>query len=320
MSELVKRTDGALAANFTDVLKSAASYARADKSEATKLAYRSDWRDFAGWCEQLGASPMPAAVETVAAYLAHLADSGRKASTITRRTAAIAYAHRLAGIVSPPTSAEPVKAVLRGIRRRIGVAVQRKAPATARAITAMLRRVPDTLIGKRDKAILLIGFSAALRRSELVGLQVGDVRAVGEGTIVHIRRSKTDQEGQGHDVAVPRGTRLKPVEALEAWLTAAQITEGPIFRPIGKGGRVKSEALTGESVARIVKRYAKLAKLDPEMFAGHSLRAGFVTSALETGADLLKIMDVTRHRSVETLKGYDRRAKAFVNHAGRKFL
>ena len=121
-------------------------------------------------------------------------------------------------------------------------------------------------------------------------------------------------------MAVPRGAKLKPVEAVEAWITAAGLSAGPLFVSIGKGGRVSTSRLSDRAVAELVKRYAKAAGLDPSLFAGHSLRAGFVTSALESGADLLRVMDVTRHTQVETLKAYDRRAKAFKNHAGGKFL
>lgn len=160
---------------------------------------------------------MPA---TVAAYLAHLADTGLKASTIARRLAAIAYAHKLKGLESP-TAAEAVHVVMRGIRRKIGTAPAGKAPATAKAVAAMLEHLPDTLIGRPDRAILLIGFAAALRRSELVALDVGDIENRPEGIIVHIRQSKTDQEGLGAEIPVPRGGQLKPVEALDAWLAAA---------------------------------------------------------------------------------------------------
>lgn len=152
-----------------------------------------------------------------------------------------------------------------------------------------------------------------------MALDVEDLERTPEGVFVHIAFSKTDQEGQGHQVAVPRGSKLKVFDALEAWLTAAGISGGAVFRQVAKGGRVL-ERLTDQSVALIVKRRAAAAGLDPKLFAGHSLRAGFVTSALENGADLLRVMDVTRHREVKTLKAYDRRAKAFQNHAGRGFL
>jgi site-specific recombinase XerD len=306
-------------AAFEDALGLARGLALSSKSDATRKAYASDWKHFAAWCERVGAVAMPAEPHTVAAYLAQLQADRKKISTIDRRAAAIAYGHRLKG-ASPPTAAELVKAVLQGARRRTSVAVERKAPATARAIAAMLKRIPaDTLQGKRDRALLLIGFAAALRRSEIVALDVTDLERTSDGVFVHIRRSKTDQTGEGHVVAVPRGSRLRPVEALEGWLAAAGIDAGPVFRRIRKGGRIEGR-LTDQSVALIVKRWASAARMDATLFAGHSLRAGFVTSALEAGSDVLKVMDVTRHTAVQTLKGYDRRAKAFKDHAGGKFL
>lgn len=222
--------------------------------------------------------------------------------------------------MTPPDSDETVKAVLRGIRNTIGVAVNRKAPATVKPIAAMLRKLPDTIAGKRDRALLLIGFAAARRRSELVALDVADLEFVDAGVIVHVRRSKTDQEGRGEIVAVPHGKRLQPVAALREWLAAAGITEGPVFRPIGKGSRVLPQRLTDRSVALIIKRHAAAAKLDPAIFSGHSLRAGFVTQALTDGADPFRVMDITLHRDINTLRVYDRRIKAFKDHAGGSFL
>jgi site-specific recombinase XerD len=302
-----------------DALSSAAAYARQEKSEATRRAYRSDFRAFRAWCAANAVSSLPALASTVAAYLATLADGGLKVSTIKRRAAAIAYAHRLAGHEAP-TSTGAVQAVLRGISRKVGVAVDAKAPATARIVALMVKRIPGDIAGLRDRALLLLGFAAALRRSELVGLKVNDLERNAAGVIVHIRRSKTDQEGGGHQVAVPRGRKLQVIEALEAWLTAAAIVEGHVFRGIDRAGRVLRAGLTPQSVALIVKRRATAAKLDPALFSGHSLRAGFITSALEDGADLLKVMDVSRHREVKTLKVYDRRARIFENHAGKGFL
>jgi integrase len=142
-----------------------------------------------------------------------------------------------------------------------------------------------------------------------------------EGLLVHIRRSKTDQEGAGDFVSIPYGSRLLPVRALKDWIAAAGITEGPLFRQIRKGGKsVEAARLSDRSVANIVKAFAHDVGFDPAIFSGHSLRSGFVTSALQAGADMLKVMDVTRHRQVNTLKTYDRRAKAFKQHAGEAFL
>jgi site-specific recombinase XerD len=263
--------------------------------------------------------PLPASVDTIAAYLASLAKSGLKASTITRRCAGIRYLHRMAGF-EPPTSSEAIKAVLAGIRRSLGTAVTRKAPATAEAIRIMLNDIPNDLRGLRDRALLLLGFAGALRRSELVALDVSDLEETPDGLHIHIRRSKTDQEGAGDFVSVPHGSRLHPVAGVKAWLLAAGIGEGPIFRSIKKGGPVTPERLSDRSVAEIVKKRMEAAGFDPAIFSGHSLRAGFVTSALHHGADILRVMDVTWHREVSTLKTYDRRAKAFKQHAGEAFL
>jgi site-specific recombinase XerD len=295
------------------------AYAEAEKAESTRRAYESDWCDFAAWCAARGASPLPAHVGIVAAYLSDLADGGRKSSTIGRRAAAIAHRYKLAGH-EPPTSAEAVRAVLRGIRRTIGAAPEKQA-ATADVLTTMLGCVPTgTLKGKRDRALLSLGFAEALRRSELVALEVGDLALVADGFRLTVRKSKTDQEGEGAEIAIPRGYRLRPVEAVQTWLAAAEISAGPLFRPVLKGGRIQPEALTAFSVALIVKHYAERAGLDPKNFAGHSLRAGFCTSAAEAGASIFKIAEVSRHASVDVLRGYVRRADLFREHAGAAFL
>ena len=180
----------------------------------------------------------------VAAYLSSLADSGRKASTIGRRAAAIGYHHKMAGH-EPPTGSEAVKAVLRGIRRTIGSAKQGKAPATADLIGQMVALCPDNMIGKRDRALLCLGFAGAFRRSELCALEVADLTEVPDGLRILIRRSKGDQEGQGQEVAIPRGYRLRPVEAVQTWLAAAEISSGPVFRAVARGGKVSDAAAGG---------------------------------------------------------------------------
>jgi len=310
---------GDLVAPLDAALTSAAGYALAEKSDNTRRAYRSDLAQFVAWCGRVNAMALPATAATVAAYLASLADSGLKASTISRRAAAIGYAHKLAGATSP-LGDESVKVVLRGIRRRIGVAAKAKSPATAEIVARMMRKLPATLAGKRDKALIGIGFAAALRRSELVGLDVSDIERTPEGALLHLARSKTDQEGRGAEIAILPGGKLRVLEALDDWLTSAAIVEGAAFREIDRFGRVLPGRLSDHAAAIVIKRAAKAAKLDAALFSGHSLRAGFVTSALARGADLFKIMDVTRHREVKTLRVYDRRAKAFKDHAGKGFL
>jgi len=297
----------------------AKSFALRSKSETTLRSYRSDWQDFERWCFAHGLTPLPASPSTVAAYLSNLARRLR-ASSITRHVASIGYFHRMAKQESPTTS-DLVRVVMAGIRRTLGTAPTRKAPITAEVIWAMLGTVDTgTLRGKRDRALMLLGFSGAFRRSEIVALDVEDLEWTAEGCVVCVRKSKTDQEGRGELVAIPNGSRLRPCEALRAWLESAQITEGPIFRPIARGGQLLPARLTSFTVPTILKGYAKAAGFDPAVFSGHSLRAGFVTSALKTGADVLRIMDTTRHKEVGTLKAYDRRAKAFTDHAGDGFL
>ena len=290
MNELAIIPPIALPACLADAeIAAALSYAEQEKSEGTRTAYRSDFRIFTIWCLARGLEVMPAGASTVARFLSSQADGGLKASTIGRRAAAIAYAHKLAGF-EPPTGAETVKAVTRGIRRAIGAAPVRKSPATADVVTQMLRHCPDTLTGLRDRALLSLGFAGAFRRSELVALRVEDLEAAADGLRITIRRSKGDQEGLGQTLAVPRGCRIEPVKAVEAWLAASGIVTGFIFRPILKGGRLQGGALSGHSAAALVKAYAKRAGLDPALFAGHSLRSGFLTSSAETGASVLKMV------------------------------
>jgi site-specific recombinase XerD len=298
----------------------ASDFARAEKAEATRRAYRGDFDAFRAWCGDRGVSPLPAAAETVAAFLAAEAHRGLKPSSIARRLAAVRYAHKLAGH-EPPTNLEAVRATMRGIRRTVGAATTRKAPVTADHARAMAAAAPDTLRGLRDRALLLLGFAGAFRRSELVGLDIADVEECDEGLRVHIRRSKTDQEGQGATIGIVRGSSTAcPVKALQEWVQAADIAEGPLFRAVTKGGRARTARLSDHSVAEIVKRCAGTIGLDPAAYAGHSLRAGFLTSAAARGASVFKMMDVSRHKSVDTLRGYIRDAELFRDHAGAGLL
>jgi integrase len=308
-----------LATLADDELEAAREYAEAEKAAATREAYGLDWRIFTTWCAARGLLPLPATPATIARFIASEANAGRKVSTITRRCSAIRYAHKLAGH-EPPTNAESVRAVMRGIRRSIGTATDRKAPATHDVIANMLTLCPATMGGKRDRALLTFGFAGAFRRSELVALNVADLTEAPDGYRVLIRRSKGDQEAQGQEIAIPRGYWLRPVEAVQTWLEAAGIEEGPIFRPVLKSGVVLPIPLKPRAILVIVKRYARRAGLDVHRYSAHSLRAGFITSAAEAGANLMKIMDQSRHKSLDTVRGYVRSAEAFKDHAGASFL
>jgi integrase len=299
----------------------AAAFLEAEKAPATRRAYAHDWHDFAVWCHARAATPLPALPGIISVYLAGLAQAGRAASTISRRVAAIADRHRAAGYDPPPTSAAGVKATLRGIRRTIGVAPVQKQAATAAIVRQMLDSCGSRLIDHRDRALLVLGFAAALRRSELCTLQVDDIEAVADGFRLHVRRSKTDQTGEGQVIAVPHGAKLRPVELVQTWLAHAEINSGFVFRRVSRGGRLLTDQpLATDSCARIIQKLAGRVGLDPANFAGHSLRSGYVTSAVEANAPLLKIAEQTRHRSLDMLMVYSRRANLFVDHSGAAFL
>lgn len=303
-----------------DDLDRAADYARAEKSPATRKAYESDFTVFGLWCHERDVTILPAAPETVAAFLASEAARGVRPSTIGRRCAAIRYFHSIKPYPTIPTDDERVKAVVRGIRRTMGVTPRRMMPATADRIIAMAPHPDGSLTALRDRALLLLGFAGAFRRSELVALDLADVEEVPEGLRVTIQRGKTDQEGRGATIAIVRGEVACPVAALQAWLQAAEITEGPLFRSIRRGGHVQAGRLTDRSVANIVKAHAERVGLDALQFSGHSLRSGFLTSAAKGGASLFKMMATSRHRSIDTLASYIRDQELFKDHAGSGLL
>ncbi len=298
----------------------AVNFAKQDKAESTRRAYKADFAAFTVWCNARGVDALPASPETVAAYLAAEAEAGKKPSTIGRRCAAIGHAHKLAGH-EPPTNSEMVKATLGGIRRAVGAAPARKTPAIAEVTRDMAKAAPaGKLKGLRDRALLLLGFGGAFRRSELVALDVADIEETDEGLRVTIRRSKTDQEGIGCTIAIVRGGACCPVRAVRAWLDAAGIVEGPVFRPVRKGGKVQDRRLTANSVNVLVKHYAETLGLDAAAFGAHSLRSGFLTSAARRGASIFKMRDVSRHKSMDVLQSYVRDADMFRDHAGAGLL
>jgi site-specific recombinase XerD len=302
---------------LTEELRLAGDFAKASKAKATQQAYSSDFRIFDTWARERGQSSLPATAATVCAFLAAQAGLGKRASTLGRRLAAIGYFHRFAGEPNPVAD-ETIKATLSGIRRSIGAAPVRKRAATADIVLGMAATSgAETVRQLRDRAILLVGFASAMRRSELVALNLEDLEWTAEGVLISIRKSKTDQEGAGAAVAVPKGEVACPVAALRAWLDAARITTGPVFRRVWNkhAQRVGAERLTGRIVAMIVQQNAERLGFDPRTFGAHSLRSGLVTSAVKRGVSLLKICDQTRHKSVEMLRVYCRDAELFNGNA-----
>jgi site-specific recombinase XerD len=319
MNNLLKLTKSDLEKKHA-LIENAKAFIEASTAPATRKAYASDWKIFSSWCIDHDQAELPATAETVVLFLADQAQTGTAPATLNRRLAAIKYAHEAAGL-DTPTNKKIVSTTLKGIKRATDKTKQQKAPATADRLAAMLAHIPaDTLTGKRDRAILVLGFVGAFRRSELAALTIDDLQETAEGLRVTIRKSKTDQEGNGQTIAIPNGTRLQPVKAVRDWLDAAGITEGAIFRPITKGGSVRPVAITDKSISETVKKYAQAAGFDAADFAGHSLRAGFLTSAAEHGATVFKMAEVSRHKSLQTLQTYVRSAELFKDHAGSAFL
>jgi site-specific recombinase XerD len=302
-------------ARLPDSAERVQDYVGRSKSEATLRAYAAGWRDFVAFCEQGGLRALPASDETVATYLAALADRGAKAATIARRLVVISQAHKAADLPSP-TGSSLVRRVHAGIRRTLGTAQQGKAPAVVGDLKLMLEQLPNTRVGIRDRALLLLGFAGAFRRSELVGLDVADLEFARAGLIVTLRRSKTDQEGRSRRLGIPFGSSEAtcPVRSLQAWLEAARITDGPVFRSLDRFQRVQSVRLSDKAVALIVKRRAKAVGLDPARYAGHSLRAGLATSAAAAGASERVIMSQTGHRSADMVRKYIREGSLFQSN------
>lgn len=287
---------------------SVAEYVSAALADNTRLAYRGDLADFIAFGGNIPCSP-----EELAAYIA---DRARIHSphTIARRVVGISRAHTSQGMVDPAKN-DLVRAVLRGVRRTNGMPQRQVAPLLKCDILSIVPLMHGTK-GIRDRALILLGFAAALRRSELVGLDVQDIHFVKEGVILQIRRSKTDQMGEGRKIAIPYGrTSACPVNAIEIWLAHAHLASGPLFRPVGKGGGVGDTRLTGQVVALVLKAYAAVAGLNAASISGHSLRAGLVTSAAMAGVSLWKIKAQSGHKSDAMVTRYVRDANLFDGNA-----
>lgn len=283
-------------------------YLRASLSDNSRRAYRSDLNHFLSWGGSIPANP-----NLVAVYLA--AHAGQQAiATLARRLVSIGKAHTAQGFPSP-TDSELVRATLRGIRHTHGSAQRQVSPAIKEDVLLMVAELDGTK-GIRDRALLLTGFAGAFRRSELVSLTIADIEQAKHGLIIQLRFSKTDQEGRGRKVAIPyaRGA-VCPVLALQHWLEVANITEGPLFRGVNRHGLISDAALTPQAVAHVIKERAKAVGLDSAKYAGHSLRAGLVTSAATLGVSSWKIRQQTGHKSDAMLARYIRDANIFVDNA-----
>ena len=288
----------------TDVVATGVAHLMsAAKSANTRRAYKFAWADFSDWCARVRRKPLPASPATVAAYLRVMSEVD-KVSTLQVKLSAISFAH-VAAHQPDPTDTPEIKAVMAGIRRTLGTAPNKKAPITRSDLERIIAALPDSLAGHRDRALLLVGFAGAFRRSELVSLDVKDIVFLDDRAVITLAHSKTDQEGRGAKKHLPRmGDALCPVAALLAWLAEAGIRTGPIFRKVDRWNKVAERRLNDGTVAQIVKNSARRAGLNPDVVSGHSLRSGFITSAAGLDVAEWKIQQVSGHKSTEVLRGY----------------
>ena len=293
----------------------------------TRIAYEKGWRCFAEYCGERGIDPLAAAPPDLVDFFVAGATqprdhSGRPLSLGTLALYRSAINRRyVEGKLPSPAASEDVAAAFRALSRLLGSAPRQVKALREHHILRMLAACGDAAIGIRNASVLAVGFAAALRRSEICALQVEDVEMVGAcRMVVHIRRSKTDQAGNGQSVAVPDGKSIRPVSRLRAWLEDANVRDGYLFQTMKRGGRPTGRPLHHSDIARLVKHYAKAIGLDPSDYSAHSLRAGFVTSAAVHHARLDKIMEVTRHKSPAMVLKYIRDADSFKDHAGAGFL
>jgi integrase len=290
------------------------AYVEAGIAEATRRAYKADLEHFRAW-----GGDIPTTDVELAAYLAEHA-STLKPATLTRRLAAISVAHEAQRLPNPVNS-PLIRATMRGIRREHGIAQRRAAPLLRDDLFAVLAAMGEGIKDLRDRALLLLGFASALRRSELVALDCRDIERVRQGLVIHLRKSKTDQDGAGRSIGVPFGrSKWCPVAALERWLEAAGIVDGAIFRRVDRHGHVSTERLSAEAVCIVVRDRVGKAGYDAEKFSGHSLRAGLATSAAQVGVSSWRIRQTTGHSSDAMLGRYVRDGEIFVDNAAGALL
>jgi integrase len=304
--------------DLEDLIEKARAYIHAAKSPATLRAYRTDFEDFTRFCQEHHLAHLPATPTTVALYIADRAGSLRSA-TITRRLTSITKAHQAAGFEASPASSHHfvVSETLKGIRRSIGTAQEGKAPLLTSDIRRIVGSCPETLLGLRDRALILVGFAGAFRRSELAAIDLAHLSFTQDGLVIDLCRSKTDQEAAGRKVGIPFGKddATCPVRVLRRWLAESSITSGAVFRGVTRHGKLSRRGLHKDCVGWIVKRAASRASLKPEQLGGHSLRAGCVTQAAMNGVSEPDIMRQTGHKSAEMLARYIRIGEIFTRNA-----
>ncbi len=293
---------------------------KSSKANNTIRAYKSDFNDFGLFCAQNGFKSLPSEPKIISLYITHLSTKEVKMSTLKRRLVSIGVIHKLKGHYLD-TKHPSIIENLMGIKRRKGSVQKGKKPLLINNLKQIInvidKEINDEIKQLRDRSIILIGFSGGFRRNEIVSLDYDDLDFVSEGLKINIKRSKTDQFGEGSLKALPyfENSQYCPVASLQKWLDMSKINEGPLFRKFKKGSKISDKRLTDQTVALLIKKYLEMAGINSKNYSGHSLRSGFATSAAESGAEERSIMAMTGHKSTEMVRRYIKEANLFKNNA-----
>ena len=286
------------------------------KAHNTVRAYKSDFNDFGLFCAQNGFKSLPSEPKIVSLYLTHLSTKEAKMSTLKRRLVSIGVIHKLKGHYLDTKHPSIIENIM-GIKRRKGSNQKGKKPILINHLKQIINVIDEQkkkeIKKLRDRSIILIGFSGGFRRNEIVSLDFDDLDFVVEGLKINLRRSKTDQFGEGSVKALPyfENSQYCPVLSIQKWIEISKITSGPVFRRFSKGSKLLEKRLTDQTVALLIKEYLKLAGIESKNYSGHSLRSGFATSAAESGAEERNIMAMTGHKSTEMVRRYIKDANLF---------
>ena len=293
---------------------------QSSKANNTVRAYKSDFNDFGIFCSKNGFKSLPSEPKIVSLYLTHLSTKDAKMSTLKRRLVSIGVIHKLKGHYLDTKHPSIIENIM-GIKRRKGSHQKGKEPMLINNLKAIINVIDqqnkEDIKKFRDRSIILIGFSGGFRRNEIVSLNLDDLDFVPEGLKINIRRSKTDQFGEGFIKALPYfdSSHYCPVVSLKNWIEISKITSGPVFRRFVKGSKLSENRLTDQTVALLIKEYLNLAGIDSKNYSGHSLRSGFATSAAQLGVEERNIMAMTGHKSTEMVRRYIKDANLFKNNA-----
>ena len=293
---------------------------QSSKAINTVRAYKSDFKDFGLFCAQNGFKSLPSEPKIVSLYLTHLSTKEVKMSTLKRRLVSIGVIHKLKGYYLDTKHPIIIENIM-GIKRRKGSVQKGKKPILISNLKLIINVIDkskyEDIKKYRDRSIILIGFSGGFRRNEIVSLDYDDLDFVSEGLKINLKRSKTDQFGEGSVKGLPYfdNAQYCPVLSLKNWIEVSNISSGPLFRRFSKGSKLSENRLTDQTVALLIKKYLKLAGIDNKNYSGHSLRSGFATTAAESGAEERSIMAMTGHKSTEMVRRYIKEANLFKNNA-----